>query len=51
MIPKMIRQWTAECIAALRLAATRSTTLDEILFGAILAFVLLMILTLMGLFD
>ncbi|HEY7179977.1 MAG TPA: hypothetical protein VIC84_01100 [Blastocatellia bacterium] len=51
MIRKMIRQWTDKLIPALRLAVALSTTLDEILFGAILAFVLLIILTLLGLFN
>ena len=51
MIRKMIRQWTDNFIAALRHAVALSTTLDEILFGAILAFVLLIILTFVGFFD
>jgi len=36
---------------ALRRAVDRSKTIDEIIFGAILAFVLMIILTSLGLFD
>ncbi len=47
----MIRQWTDKLLEALRLAVARRTTMDEIIFGAILAFVLMVILTFLGLFD
>jgi cobalamin biosynthesis protein CobD/CbiB len=47
----MIRQWIDKLMEALRSAVDRSTTMDEIIFGAILAFVLLIILTSLGVFD
>lgn len=47
----MIRQWIDKLMEALRSAVDRSTTMDEIIFGAILAFVLLIIMTYLGLFD
>jgi cobalamin biosynthesis protein CobD/CbiB len=47
----MIRQWIDKFMEALRSAVDRSTTMDEIIFGAILAFVLLIILTSLGVFD
>ena len=47
----MIRQWADKLLEALRLAVARSTMLDEILLGALLGFVLLIILNAMGLFD
>jgi len=51
MIRRIIRQWIDKLLAALRLAVALSTTLDEIIFGAIIAFVLLIIMTLLGFFD
>ena len=47
----MIPQWIDKLVKAIRSAVDRSTTMDEIIFGAILAFVLLIILTFLGLFD
>ncbi len=47
----MICQCNDKIMEALRRAVDRSTTIDEILFGAILAFVLVIILASMGLFD
>jgi cobalamin biosynthesis protein CobD/CbiB len=47
----MIRQWIGKLMEALRRAVDRSTTTDEIIFGAILAFVLVIILAYLGLFD
>jgi cobalamin biosynthesis protein CobD/CbiB len=51
MVSQMIRQWAGKLLEALRRAAARSTTLDEILFGAILGLVLILILTFLGVFD
>src|SRR5215510_899596 len=48
---RMIPQWIDKLVKAIRSAVDRSTTMDEIIFGAILAFVLLIILTSLGLFD
>jgi tetrahydromethanopterin S-methyltransferase subunit F len=47
----MIRQWINKLLDALRLVVARSTTIDEIIFGAILACVLVIILTSLGFFD
>lgn len=47
----MIRQWADKLLDALRRAVARSTTLDEILFGVFLGFVLVIILTFLGFFD
>lgn len=47
----MIRQWIDNLLEALRLVVARRTTMDEIIFGALLAFVLVVILTSLGLFD
>lgn len=47
----MIRQWIDKFLEALRLAVARRTRMDEIIFGAILAGVLVVILTSLGLFD
>jgi hypothetical protein len=47
----MIRQWADKLLKGLRRAVARSRTLDEIILGAILGFVLLIILTFLGLFD
>ena len=47
----MIRQLIDKLMEALRRAVDRSTTTDEIIFGAILAFVVLIILASLGLFD
>jgi cobalamin biosynthesis protein CobD/CbiB len=47
----MIRQWIDKLMEALRHAVDRSTTMDEIIFGAILAFALVIILACLGLFD
>jgi hypothetical protein len=51
MIRQMIRQWADKLLEALRRAGARITTLDEIILGAILGFVLLIILTYLGFFD
>ena len=51
MIYQMIRQWADKLREALQRVAARSTTLDEILFGAILGLVLILILTFLGVFD
>ena len=48
---RMIRQWADKFLEALRRAVARSTTLDEVIFGAILGFILVIILTFLGLFD
>jgi hypothetical protein len=47
----MIRQWTNKLLEALRHAVSRRTTLDEVIIGAILGFVLVVILTSLGFFD
>jgi cobalamin biosynthesis protein CobD/CbiB len=47
----MIRQWIDNLMKALRHAVDRRTTMDEIMFGAILAFVVVLILTSLGFFD
>jgi hypothetical protein len=47
----MIRQWIDKLLKALRSAVDRRTTIDEVIFGAILAFILVIILTSMGFFD
>ncbi|HEY6402389.1 MAG TPA: hypothetical protein VI479_13325 [Blastocatellia bacterium] len=51
MIRRMIRHWADKLLEALQRAAARLTTLDEVLLGAILAFLLMVILTYLGLFD
>ena len=51
MIRQMIRQWGNKLLEALRRAVARSTTLDEVIFGAILGFILVIILTFLGIFD
>jgi hypothetical protein len=48
---RMIRQWADKFLEALRRAVARSTTLDEVIFGAILGFILVIILTILGIFD
>jgi hypothetical protein len=47
----MTRQWADKLLEALRRAAACITTMDEVLLGAILAFLLMIILTCLGLFD
>ena len=47
----MIRQWADKLLEALHRVIARSTPLDEAIFGAILGFVLLIILTFLGVFD
>ena len=47
----MIRQWANKLLEALRHAVSRSTTQDEVIIGAILGFVLVLIMTFLGFFD
>ena len=47
----MIRECADKFLEAIRRAVALSTTLDEILFGAIIGLVLLMILNSLGLFN
>ena len=47
----MIRQWASKLLKALRHAVSRSTTLDEVIIGAILGLVLVVIMTFLGFFD
>jgi hypothetical protein len=47
----MNRQWAKKLLEALRHAVARRTTLDEVIIGAILGFVLVVIMTLVGFFD
>lgn len=51
MIRRTIRQRADNFLGALRLAIARSTSLDEALFGAVVGFVLAIILTFLGIFD
>ena len=51
MIRRMIRQRADKFLEALQRAATHSTTLDEVILGAILGFVLYMIMAFLELFD
>jgi len=51
MIRRMIHQWADKLLEAFQRAAARSTTLDEVILGAILGFVLFMTLAFLGLFD
>ena len=47
----MIRQWAKKLIGAVRLIVARSTIRDEVIIGAILGFVLVVIMTFLGFFD
>ena len=47
----MIRQWANKLLEALRHAVSRCTTRDEVIIGAILGFVLVLIMTFLGFFD
>jgi|RhiMetdeSRZDD1v2_1073273.scaffolds.fasta_scaffold284296_3 hypothetical protein len=51
MTPRMIRQSANKLLEALRHAVTRGKTLDEVIIGAILGFVLVIIMTFLGFFD
>jgi hypothetical protein len=51
MIRRMIRQWANKPLEALRHAVDRSTTQDEVIIGAILGLVLVVIMTFLGFFD
>jgi hypothetical protein len=47
----MIRQWANKLQEALRFAVSRSTMRDEVIIGAILGFILVGIMTFLGIFD
>jgi len=51
MIRRKIRQWANKLLEALRHAVSRSTTRHEVIIGAILGFVLVVIMTFLGFFD
>jgi hypothetical protein len=51
MTPRMNRQWANKLLVALRHAVGRRTTLDDVIIGAILGFVLVVIMTFLGFFD
>jgi hypothetical protein len=47
----MIRQWANKLLEALRFTVSRSTMRDEVIIGAILGFILVGIMTFLGIFD
>ena len=51
MIRRMNRRRANKLLEALRQAVARRTTLDEVIIGAILGLVLVVIMTFLGFFD